>query len=265
MKNIENIMLENKIKDYSFISFQHLNILDVKSKERIPDNSKTVIACVFPYFTNCSQNGNISAYCAVPDYHTVIKKQLKSICETLKTFYPDEEFEYFVDASPIDEVDMAAKAGLGVVGKNSLLITKEYGSFVFIGEIVTTLKIENEVKEKKACIGCDLCIKNCPGNAIDENKVNTKYCAGALNQKKGDLESFEKDIIKKCGLIWGCDICQLVCPYNKDLKDVENEFSKDIIKNIEKETVQKIYKKRAFGFKGLKILLRNFDILKEDG
>ncbi len=260
MKEIEKVLIKNQIFDYSFIGFQHLNILDVKSKERIPVNSKTVIACIFPYFTKKALNGNISAYCAVPDYHTVIKKQLKSICEELKLIYPSEEFEYFVDSSPISEVDMALKAGLGILGKNSLFITEKYGSFVFIGEIVTTLEIKNNISKIKKCIGCDLCIKNCPGNAIDENGINVNLCAGYLNQKKGELEKNEIDIIKKSGLLWGCDICQLVCPYNKDLKETENEFSQDIIKFIEKETIQSIYKKRAFGFKGLKILLRNFDI-----
>ncbi len=263
MKTIEKIMKDNHVFDYSFIGFQHLNILDVKSKERIPDNSKTVIACIFPYFTKKALNGNISAYCAVQDYHIIIREQLKSISKELKNQYPNEEFAVFVDSSPIEEVDMAIKAGLGVLGKNSLLINEKYGSFIFIGEIITTLEIKNKINPIKECISCGLCIKHCPGNAIDENGVNTNLCAGFLNQKKGELEEFEKEIIKKSGLLWGCDICQLVCPYNKDIKEVENEFSKDVLNYIEKETVQSIYKKRAFGFKGLKILLRNFDLFNE--
>ncbi len=260
LKVIEKLMLENEVFDYNFISFQHLNILDVKSKERIPRDSKSVIACIFPYFSKKALNGNISAYCAVPDYHTVIRMKLKSISEKLKEIYPNEEFEVFVDSSPIEEIDMALKAGLGVLGKNSLLINEKYGSFIFIGEIVTTLEIKAKLKNIKNCIGCDLCIKNCPGKAINETGVNTDLCAGFLNQKKGDLQKEEIEIIKDSNSLWGCDICQLVCPYNKDLNEVSNEFSNDIINTINKETVQAIYKKRAFGFKGLKILLRNLDL-----
>ncbi len=262
MDNIERVLQNNKISDYAFVPFKDLQLLDVRSKERIPSNAQTAIACIFPYFSIAAFGGNISAYCAVPDYHTVVRTKLKLICEELHSLYPDEDFEPFVDASPIKEVDMALKAGLGVLGKNSLLLTPKYGSFIFIGEIITTLEIKSETRELQKCIGCNLCINSCPGKAINYNSVNTELCAGYLNQKKGDLSPEEIEIITKSASIWGCDICQLVCPYNKDLPDVNNEFSRDIINTIEADSVQSIYKKRAFGFKGLKILLRNLDLLK---
>ena len=109
---------------FSFVSFQHLNIFDVRSKQRIPQNSKTAIAIIFPYYNKSTSVGNISAYCAVTDYHTVVMAQLKSICADLAEKYPQHSFVPFVDSSPIDEVDAAVKAGLGAKGRNSLLITE---------------------------------------------------------------------------------------------------------------------------------------------
>ncbi len=258
MDIIKNTMLKHSIYDFAFLSIEHVKFFDVKSKERIPQNAKTVIACIFPYYTKSAFSGNISAYCAVPDYHNVVKAKLNAVCKQLSAIYEGEHFEAFVDISPIDEVDMCVKAGLGVLGKHSLLINENYGSFVFIGEVVTTLKLKSELHEVKNCIGCNLCIEHCPGNAIAESGVSANLCASYLNQKKGELEKEEVQIVKNAGKIWGCDICQLYCPYNQYIKEVQNEFSKDIISTIDRQTVQSIYKSRAFGFKGLKILLRNF-------
>ncbi len=258
MNSVENILLNNNIIDFAFVDFKSLELFDVKSKERVPEGAKTAIACIFPYYSKEALNGNISAYSAVQDYHIIIKEKLNEVCLQLSDIYASEQFVAFVDASPVNEVDMCLKAGLGVLGKQALLLSEKHGSFVFIGEIITTLQIQTQLKEAKNCIGCNLCIKNCPGKAISESGVNTQNCASYLTQKKGELTPQEIAIIRKAGLVWGCDMCQLVCPYNKDIKQANNEFSEGIINKIERHTVQGIYKGRAFGFKGLKILLRNF-------
>ncbi len=258
MDNVKNILLHNNILDFAFIDFKKLQLFDVKSKERIPKGAKTAIACIFPYYSKEALNGNISAYSAVKDYHIIVKEKLNAVCLQLSAIYAGEQFEAFVDASPVNEVDMCLKAGLGVLGKQALLLSEKYGSFIFIGEIITTLQVKTRLEEVKKCTGCNLCIKNCPGGAISESGVNTKRCASYLTQKKGELMPEEIGIIKKAGLIWGCDMCQLVCPYNKGVRQVHNEFSEGIVNKIERQTVQGIYKSRAFGFKGLKILLRNF-------
>lgn len=260
---MQDILKSYNLAAFGCVSFQHLNFFDVRSKARIPQNSTTAIAVIFPYYNKNATTGNISAYCAVEDYHIVAMRQLKSICADLKTAYPDYSFEPFVDASPIDEVDLAVKAGLGVKGDNSLLITEKWGSFVFIGEIVTDMECQTVLYPAKSCAKCGRCAAACPGGAINSGVVNTAKCASHISQKKGVLTSEETAILKKAKTVFGCDICQKVCPHNKGVEESENLFSENIVNTVEKDTVAHIYKSRAFGFRGLKTLERNLQIYEE--
>ena len=283
---------------FSFVSFQHLNIFDVRSKQRIPQNSKTAIAIIFPYYNKSAFSGNVSAYCAVADYHIVVMEQLKSIISALQQKYPHNSFAPFVDSSPIDEVDMAVKGGLGVKGRNSLLITEKWGSFVFIGEIITDLEWETVLCDYKYCAGCGLCEKQCPGGAIkaedgasaadglygaekpsessrqakgERRYIKTENCASFISQKKQELTAEETAILGRAKTVFGCDICQKVCPHNRKLLEgsaesagEENLFSGDIFHTVTEENVADVYKQRAFGFRGLKVLERNLEIYGEE-
>lgn len=260
---MKNVLERYNLAAFGMVSFQHLNIFDVRSRQRIPQNAKTAIAIIFPYYNKNAFKGNISAYCAVEDYHIVGMKQLKSICTDLKECYPEYTFEPFVDASPIDEVDMAVKAGLGTKGKNTLLITPKWGSFVFIGEIITDMEAETDFYPPKSCAGCGLCQKMCPGGAITEQGVDKTRCASHISQKKGELTDAEIAILKKAKTVFGCDICQKVCPHNRNIQEEKNLFSENIVNTVERSTVAQIYKARAFGFRGLKTLERNLDIYEE--
>lgn len=257
---MEKLLKTFNLKAFGLVSFQHLNIFEVRSRARIPQNAATAIAIIFPYYNKRAFSGNISAYCAVQDYHIVVMEQLKSICNALKTAYPQYSFEPFVDSSPIDEVDMAVKAGLGVKGKNSLLITEKWGSYVFIGEIITDMPASAVVHPQKSCIGCGRCAAACPGGATGNFAVNKERCASHISQKKGELTEWETYILKRAKTVFGCDICQKVCPHNKNLAEETNLFSSDIMPLVERETVADIYKHRAFGFRGLKVLERNLEI-----
>ena len=268
-------MEKYNLADFSVVSFQHLNTFEVRSKQRIPQNAKSAIALVFPYYNKCACGGNISTYCAVNDYHQVVMAQLKSICDDLKQKYPQNAFEPFVDASPIDEVDMAVKAGLGVRGKNSLLITPKWGSFVFIGEIVTDLELPTVLCGEKGCANCGICAKKCPGGAIrcgdvKGGRIDKEKCASFISQKKQELTQEQHDILKRAKTVFGCDICQNVCPHNRDVLDGKgdtekspNLFSGEILKVVTRENVAAVYKDRPFGFRGLKVLERNLDIFEE--
>ncbi len=257
---MEKILKNHKIDGWGAVSFQHLNILNVRSKNRIPQRRKSRIAMIFPYYNKNAFGGNISAYCSVQDYHNIVGLQLKSICRQLSEKYPDHTFVPFTDASPIDEVDMCVKAGLGVKGKNSLLITPKYGSYVFIGEIITTMDIPGSCYENKGCLDCGLCGQACPGKALADGAVNTDLCASHISQKKGELTDFETEILQKAHTVFGCDICQTVCPMNKNIHTTSNLFSKDILSTVTAENVENIYKDRPFGWRGLKVLHRNLEI-----
>ena len=267
---MKNVLEKYRLADFSVVSFQHLNTFDVRSKQRIPQNASSVIVIIFPYYNICTSGGNISAYCAVSDYHIVVMEQLKSICADLAEAYPQHSFVPFVDSSPIDEVDAAVKAGLGVKGRNSLLITEKYGSFVFIGEIVTDMELPAELHTDKGCLNCGLCEKACPGGAVCGGAVNKENCASFISQKKQELTEQQREILKRAKTVFGCDICQKVCPHNGKVLAGDSEaaqgnvlFRDDVFAAVTKENVEAVYKDRAFGFRGLKVLQRNLEIYEE--
>jgi len=269
---VKNVLEGFDLAAFSFVSFQHLNIFDVRSKGRIPQNCRTAIAIIFPYYNKSASGGNVSAYCAVADYHVVVMEQLKSIISVLENKYPENCFVPFVDSSPVDEVDMAVKGGLGARGKNSLLITEKYGSFVFIGEILTDLECDSVLCDYTYCMDCGLCAEKCPGGAIAENcegyaGINRENCASFISQKKQELTQQQTEILKRAKTVFGCDICQQVCPHNKPVIEGSTEasskpnlFSDDILHTVTMENVEGIYKARPFGFRGLKVLQRNLEI-----
>ncbi len=247
-------MLNKKcgICGFDFIK-EHL--IQCRKIQDIPENAASVILFAFPYKIKEEKPENISRYAAVPDYHPICKEHLDSFVQILKTAFPNNSFVSFVDNSPIPEVYAAAAAGLGVLGKNGLLITKEYGSFVFIGEIVTDLEIQAENKVEN-CIGCGKCEKACPVS------LNKEKCLSAITQKKQDLTDTEIELIKKSGCIWGCDICSEVCPMNKSKKLSEDQCFIDGYRHtyIYNEDITH----RAYAWRGESVIKRNCELGNRD-
>jgi len=259
---IKEAALSCGIPDCGTASFAEcLPLLPCRAAERLPDNARTVIVCIFPYKTP-DQPRNISRYAMVQDYHRVAGDMLQQLTERLITLYPDYRFAYFADNSPIREVDAALRAGLGVLGRNSLLIHPKYGSWVFIGEIVTDLPVDLPDHEKKDCIGCGLCEKSCPGGALANGKVDTLHCLSDITQRKGDLTAEEAELVKKGGSLWGCDICSEVCPMNRDssLTPIP-AFLTDIKPVLTREDLTRAVRFRAYGFRGPAPLRRNYTLL----
>ena len=153
-----------KLKSISVLRKAGFSIAQIKLMQQEPEKSKTVIVACFPYLLDDSvyKYRNISKYAVVTDYHKVAVERLTKAADMLREVYCENEFEVFADNSPIPEVRAACAAGLGVCGLNTLLITEKYGSYVFIGEIVTDLEIGAVAAEHKSCIGCGKCEKHCP-------------------------------------------------------------------------------------------------------
>lgn len=229
----------------------------------------TLIA-VFPYFCG-HEPGNISLYARGLDYHGVLKNALDKVAAMLGS---GVRTRVCVDASPIDERKAACLAGLGVIGENGMLITGEYGSYVFIGEILVygcPDEYENVSarSETVACEGCGACREACPSGYLRGSGV----CLSAVTQKKGALTPEEERLITENGYVWGCDVCQLVCPMNKNAKHTKiPEFcgggGHEIVKSLgfcdlADEKIAEKYKNRAFLWRGREVLLRNALILKQ--
>ncbi len=162
---------------------------------------------------------NLSLYAISRDYHGYMQTLSETLIPDLAEAFPPHRFALFADHSPICEVDAAARAGLGVLGMNGLLITPDYGSFVFLGEVVTDADYETVTgtpipdfpTEPPLCEGCGACVAACPAGCRDGAR---EVCLSALTQKKGELTDGETHAIRQGRLVWGCDACQLACPHN---------------------------------------------------
>ncbi len=260
------IIMDEAAPSWGVCDFELLRsrLIECRAKSRLPENAKRVITAVFPYLLSEEnyKNSNISKYAVVGDYHTVINGRMKKAVEKLQEEFPGESFVTFTDNSPIPEVSAALLSGLGVMGENSLFIHERYGTYVFIGEIVTSLDLPCTGSEVKMCIHCKKCRNACPTHAIGDRGPDPARCLSAINQKKGELTEEEKALIKSTGCAWGCDICQTVCPMNlkAELSDIE-EFINSAVAHIESGCE---IEGRAYEWRGKKVIERNLSILNEE-
>ncbi len=261
-----NEILSNYTPVFGFCPFEKIkdSLINCRAKSRIPENAQSVIVLLFPYNLGDSayEGSDISKYAVVPDYHDTIAAMLSDICQRLKTAYPNEDFISFTDNSPIPEVKAAMLAGLGVRGLNGLFINPVFGSWVFIGEIVTTKKYNYPTLADNdlVCIKCEKCLKACPTQALSGNGIDAERCLSFITQKKGELTPEQEALIKESGCAWGCDICQNVCPMNNGAKTEPIEIFKSGAE-LKARTDSDI-SDRAYAWRGEKVIKRNLKILK---
>lgn len=227
---------------------------------------KTIISIAFPYYFYENDKSRIyfSKYCQSIDYHIIVKKYLDKICFFLKENFNCEAISE-VDNNKLLERHIAYLSGLGFIGKNNMLITKEYGSFVFLGEVITSLELEENVKIEGGCGECSRCEDACPTKSL--NDYDCSICLSNLTQAKCVDEKWYKFFKNR---LWGCDICQDVCPFNKDIPiGVLSEFlplnhlayvNIDEIKNLSNSVFKEKYRISACGWRGKKYLIRNLNI-----
>lgn len=169
-----------------------------------------------PNPTDKSSELTLAKYAQGEDYHNSLKKIMLHLIEQFKLDFPDEYFECFTDSSPIMERDLAYQAGLGWFGKNSMLIDQKKGSFFFLAEIFTSLKLDVATTlHPDRCGKCTRCIDACPTDAIVEGrKIDSNKCISYLTieAKSPATENLRHGIGE---WFFGCDICQNVCPWNE--------------------------------------------------
>jgi epoxyqueuosine reductase len=187
--------------------------------ELLVPKAKSVISVSLNYFPGKiiyqEDTPKISKYALGRDYHKVMKKKLKHLFNFIHTLDNTLEGRYFVDSAPILDKVWAEKSGLGWKGKHGLIINKDIGSFFFIGEIVCNLELEYDQAVSSLCGSCNLCIEACPTQAIVEAySVDSKLCISYQTiENKQTIPTPIVDNIQN--YIFGCDICQDVCPWNK--------------------------------------------------
>ncbi|MDM8129664.1 tRNA epoxyqueuosine(34) reductase QueG, partial [Paraclostridium benzoelyticum] len=212
--DLENIIKDRTKKD--FITGMEEPSVDKRINPRATmENAESIIVCAFPYFVEDVVDSNLSKYCYGKDYHIVVKEKLQQIADYIDSETEGFQYMIFADNGPLVDRYLASISGIGYYGINNNIITDEYGSFVFIGYIINNYYFEPDKKSEKSCVKCGKCITSCPGKAIlGDFEMNPKKCLSYVTQKKEDLSEDEKIALKNNKKIFGCDICQDVCPHN---------------------------------------------------
>ncbi len=259
LKQIEQIFKNHGVEPIGFAPFA----LVALPGKRLPfEGIQTVIIASFPYLPpQPYQPTNLCLYARLPDYHRVIKTILSPIVDELEKAFPGHRFSPFADSSPVREVYAASLAGLGCIGKNGLLITPKYGSFVFLGGLLTDLAIESALCEPIQCRDCGRCFSACPTGALSPAGLDRSKCLSAITQKKGQLSEEEERAICKNGMVWGCDQCQLACPMNRDARPSSiREFTDNIRPSLSEADLDTDLSDRAFIWRGIEVLRRNLKL-----
>ena len=231
---------------------------------------KSAIVCLFPYYIEHSGPSNLSRYTWGTDYHLVINEYLDKLIEKLQKMNTSAQFSIHCDTSPLADRYMAYLAGLGFYGKNNCFVSPKWGSYVMIGTILTTLEFEPNTPLGQSCMGCNRCITACLGQCLGHDEFKYDTCKSYLTQKKGDLTNEEETIIGKTPLVFGCDVCQEVCPHNQSIpatpipefQHVEPYIDINEIETLTNKEFKAKYGHRAFSWRGKKILIRNQNIIE---
>ena len=267
MKNvIDRFFKSYGIEYYAVLSYRDCKEINPGIMTREDFIPKSVIVYLLPYYTG--ETVNISRYAASLDYHLAINECAKGLIDELKAHRQGVKAKGYGDHSPIDEVGAALVAGLGFVGDNGLIINEKFGSYVFIGDVVTDIPPEELgailPREVGHCHRCGACQRACPTGILRGEGIN---CLSAITQRKGELTDEEIALMRKYNTAWGCDLCQSACPYNRDPLITPIEFfhreriahlTRDILDSMDKP----MFMRRAFAWRGRKTVERNLDVLK---
>ena len=265
-------ILKDRIANDNSPEFEEKDIDKRIDPKRTMKDCKSIIAIGLSYYndkintSNVKIKGSLSRSSWGLDYHVVLKDHMERLVDELKKTI---EFQamIFTDTGPLVDRQVAYRAGLGYYGKNCSIINPKYGSFFFIGYILTDLAIEeSEEPLMSQCGDCDLCLKACPTNAlVAPGKLDTNKCISYLTQTKNPIK---EELTQKMGIkIYGCDTCQLVCPKNIGIeKSTHDEFLpkktgglidiEELLEMSKKDFNQK-YKDMAGSWRGKTILIRN--------
>jgi epoxyqueuosine reductase len=242
------------------------------------DGAKSVISLSYNYFPKVKideiNNFKISKYAYGEDYHEVIKDILKNMVAELQEEIGEFGFRVFVDSAPVLEKAWARKSGLGWVGKNANLITKKNGSFYFLAEIICDLELYYDLAVTDHCGSCRACIDACPTQAIVSDRIvdGSKCISYATIELKNEIPDYFNG--KMDDWMFGCDVCQDVCPWNRFSAPTLQEkfapnfqklnFRKNEWKELTQELFSEIFKKSAVKRTKFSGLMRNINLLTDN-
>ncbi len=263
---LESFFSERKIEYYAAIDYSYLHETNPKVRERAGIIPASAIIFLVPYYVSTPRN--MSAYASSLDYHIYIKELTRELTSLLKSSFPEYNFFGFGDHSPIDERHAALASGLGILGDSGMLINEKYGTYTFIADILTDMPPDavgcKAPAEIKMCNHCGACRRACPTGIL---RSEGSECLSAITQKKGELTAEEVKLMRKYDTVWGCDICQQVCPHNKSaVRTPIDFFYHDRVELLTSEYLSSLsgsqLSERAFGWRGRNTVQRNLDLLE---
>ena len=280
----QNYLPEKRLKQWLNNGYHaSMKWMNTRSEERsniykyFPE-AKSVISLSMNYFTgNSSKNniGKVSNYAWGDDYHEIIKPRLYKLLNSIKSNLSDIEGVVCIDTAPVMEKVWAQKGGIGWIGKHTNLITRDYGSWIFLGEILLNIELEYDIPfEEDLCGSCTACLDACPTSAFPEPYVlDSSKCISYLTiEHRGD---FPIGIEQKLSdWIYGCDICQEVCPWNIKFSQLSEETSFQPRDNLQNKHIDEwndftidefriLFKKSAIKRTKYKGFIRNIEAIRK--
>ncbi len=267
------------MKYHGDMEYMGRNVEKRKDVSKILPDAKSIISLGMNYYTdeqydNQKDKGKISRYAWGKDYHLIIWKKLEQLEKELKEIDPEFESKSYVDTGPVMDKAWAVKAGLGWLGKHTNVINKEIGSWFFIATLITNYEFQSSSIIADHCGSCTACIEACPTNAIVEEYVldSTKCISYLTIENKKEIPKEFKN--KFDNWIFGCDICQDVCPWNIKFSEVtqnieffpENkEINLSEIKNMNEEEFRERFSESPVKRTKLNGLKRNAEFIMSQG
>ena len=265
---LHELFSELSIESYGALAIEDVHIINERLLAREDFTARSILIFLVPYYAG--ETVNLSRYAAARDYHIAMRQITDRLIAGIKERYPEAHAKGYGDHSPIAERTAALHAGLGILGDNGLIIHEKYGTYVFIGDVITDLPPEvllaKPPKEIRTCEHCGKCKAACPTGIL---RGEGEDCLSAITQKKGTLSEEEIALMRRYNTVWGCDICQTACPHNRSPEITPIPFFREsLIPNLETKTLAEMsaeaFSERAFAWRGRAVVERNLSYFVDD-
>ncbi|MFV8044088.1 tRNA epoxyqueuosine(34) reductase QueG [Streptococcus pluranimalium] len=252
--------------------FEH-KVIEERIKPKLSlASAKTIISIVVAYPNKLPvkppktqyKRGKITPNSWGLDYHYVLQDKLDRLAKGIEELTEDFEYKGMVDTGALVDTAVAKRAGIGFIGKNGLVISKEFGSYMYLGELITNLEIEPDQEVDYGCGDCTRCLEACPTSClIGDGTMNARRCLSFQTQDKGMMAMEFRKKIKT--VIYGCDICQICCPYNRGIDNpIASEIDPELAQpelipflELSNKSFKEQFGKIAGSWRGKNILQRN--------
>lgn len=268
MNWLDQLFASLSIDSYGALAIEDVHIINERLLTKEDFEARSVLLFLVPYYAG--ETVNLSRYAAARDYHIILKEITDRLIAGIKQRYPEAHAKGYGDHSPIAERAAALHAGLGILGDNGLIIHEAYGTYVFIGDVITDLPPEalfaKPLKEIRTCEHCGRCRAACPTGIL---RGEGGACLSAITQRKGTLTEDEILLMRRYNTVWGCDECQTACPHNAKPEITKIAFFReDLIPHLTADILSKMSEKefseRAFAWRGKATVERNIALLEQE-